>query len=368
MLVIGTRPEAVKLAPVVKELEKYPDLFDVITVLTGQHREMLDQVMQVFHITPRHDLNIMQKNQTIVDVTQRAMLGIYKLLEEDTPDMVIAQGDTTTVFVAGLMSFYKRIPFAHVEAGLRTYDNYSPYPEEINRRLTAPLAELHFAPTQKSRDNLVGERIPADKVFITGNTVIDALLYILENTSVNDKEYLASYGLEPKKFILVTAHRRESFGEPFRQLCIGLKRIADTYTDYKVIYPVHLNPNVRKPVFDILGDSPNITLIEPLDYFNFVHLMKHAHIILTDSGGIQEEAPSLGIPVLVLRDVTERPEAVDAGTVRVVGTQSDSIFSEVKRLMEDSSAYQSMARAINPYGDGTSSRRIKDIIAQYFKL
>lgn len=368
MIIIGTRPEAVKLCPVIKEFEKHPSAFEVITVLTGQHREMLDQVMSVFEIPAQHDLHIMQKNQTILDVTQRAMTGIFNLLSKEKPDLVIAQGDTTTVFTAALMSFYQKIPFAHVEAGLRTYDNFSPYPEEINRRLTAPLAALHFAPTSRSRDNLLQEQIPARTIHITGNTVIDALLYILNKKENPEEGLMQKHQLEHKKFILVTAHRRESFGQPFRHLCSGLKMIADAYPDYKVVYPVHLNPNVRTPVYEILADTPNLVLIEPLDYFIFVHLMKHAYIILTDSGGIQEEAPSLGIPVLVLRECTERPEAVDAGTVRLVGTDARTIFDEVARLMDNPQHYDSMARAINPYGDGQASQRIVTAVADYFGI
>ena len=368
MPIIGTRPEAIKLAPVVYELKKYPEIFDVVTVVTGQHREMLDQVLEVFNIKPDHDLNIMTKNQTLMQITHLAMQGIFELIKKEQPDLLIAQGDTTTVFSSALVSFYERIPFAHVEAGLRTYDNYNPFPEEINRRLTAPLTELHFAPTTKSQTNLVAENIDPKKIFVTGNTVIDALMHILEQADDSTDKLLHSLKIEHKKFILVTAHRRESFGEPFKDLCEGLKQIAEQYPDFKILYPVHLNPNVRKPVRDILGELDNVVLIEPLDYFKFVHLMKHAYIILTDSGGIQEEAPSLGIPVLVLREITERPEAVEAGTVRIVGTDPSNIFNEVKQLMEDKVHYSQMARAINPYGDGKSSARIANHIKSFFGL
>lgn len=368
MPIIGTRPEAIKLAPVILELRKYPDFFEVMPVLTAQHREMLDQVLTVFDISPKYDLNIMKQRQTIMNVTERALQGIYDLLEKEKPDMLIAQGDTTTVFAAALTAFYQRVPFAHVEAGLRTYNNYSPFPEEINRRLTAPLAELHFAPTLKAESNLLSENIPAKKIYVTGNTVIDALFYILERPDPAERRMIEFLKVEPKKFILVTAHRRESFGEPFKQLCEGLKLIATHYPEYKIVYPVHLNPNVQQPVHQILGHIPNVVLTEPLDYFKFVHLMKHAYIILTDSGGIQEEAPSLGIPVLVLREVTERPEAVDAGTVRIVGTHSRNIYGEVKRLMEHTDAYAAMAHAINPYGDGTAAYRIVSIIKKYFAM
>ncbi|MDX9701656.1 MAG: UDP-N-acetylglucosamine 2-epimerase (non-hydrolyzing) [Candidatus Auribacterota bacterium] len=368
MPIIGTRPEAIKLAPVIRELEKHPDFFSVIPVVTAQHREMLDQVLEVFRITPKYDLNIMAKNQTLTEVTQKAIGGIHELIKKDRPDMLLAQGDTTTVFSAALMAFYERIPFGHVEAGLRTYNNYDPFPEEINRRLTGPLAELHFAPTKTAETHLLNEKIPARKIFVTGNTVIDALLYILDHEDINEKRLLDSLQVTPKKFILVTAHRRESFGEPFRNICQGLKMISETYPDWKIVYPVHLNPNVQKPVHEILEGLPNVVLTQPLDYFRFVHLMKHAHIILTDSGGIQEEAPSLGIPVLVMREVTERPEAVEAGTVRIVGTHPRNIFGEVKRLMDNKEAYLQMARAINPYGDGNSAYRIVDIIRDYFKI
>jgi len=368
MPIIGTRPEAIKLAPVIHELNKYPDFFSVVNVVTAQHREMLDQVLEVFRIKPDHDLNIMQKNQTLIQVTQRALDGIYGLIDKEQPDMLMAQGDTTTVFAAALVSFYAKIPFAHIEAGLRTYDNYNPFPEEINRRLTAPLAELHFAPTSRAETNLLSERVDPKKIYVTGNTVIDALFYILDHPDVGSLRFMEANKIEPKKFILVTAHRRESFGEPFRQLCMGLKLIAQQYPDWKIIYPVHLNPNVQKPVHEILETAKNVILTEPMDYFRFVHLMKHAYIILTDSGGIQEEAPSLGIPVLVLREVTERPEAVEAGTVRIVGTNSKNIFGEVKRLMDDKEKYDSMARAINPYGDGNSAHRIVSILRKYFAL
>ena len=368
MPIVGTRPEAIKVAPVIHELAKHPDLFSVIPVVTGQHREMLDQVLEVFDITPQYDLNIMSKNQTLTQVTQKAMGGIHDLIQQHRPDMLLAQGDTTTVFSAALMSFYERIPFGHIEAGLRTYNNYDPFPEEINRRLTAPLTELHFAPTKTAENHLLSEKISPKNIFVTGNTVIDALLYILDKEDPNEKKLLESLDITPKKFILVTAHRRESFGEPFINICNGLKLVAEAYPDYKIVYPVHLNPNVQKPVHEILGGLPNVVLTQPLDYFRFVHLMKHAHLILTDSGGIQEEAPSLGIPVLVLREVTERPEAVEAGTVRIVGTHPQNIFGEVKRLMDEDDAYAQMARAINPYGDGNSSYRIVDIIRNYFNI
>jgi len=368
MPIVGTRPEAIKMAPVIHALQKQKDCFDVVTVLTAQHREMLDQVLDVFDITARHDLNIMKKGQSLMQVTQKALEGIHDVIQKEKPDMLMAQGDTTTVFAAALAAFYERIPFAHVEAGLRTYDKYSPFPEEINRCLTSPLAELHFAPTEKSGQNLLKENISADNIHVTGNTVIDALFYILDKKNDNELEFLESLKLEPKKFILVTAHRRESFGEPFEQLCKGLKMVAETYPDIRIVYPVHLNPNVRKPVDEILKTQPNILLIEPLDYFRFVHLMKHAYIILTDSGGIQEEAPSLGIPVLVLREITERPEAVEAGTVKVIGTNSEDILRETRQLLDDKTAYESMARSINPYGDGKSSQRIIVILKNYFGM
>ena len=368
MLIVGTRPEAIKMAPVIDALCSQSDFFDVVTVLTAQHREMLDQVLEVFAITADHDLNIMKKGQSLMQVTQRALDGIDGLIKKERPDMLIAQGDTTTVFASALASFYERIPFAHLEAGLRTYDKYSPFPEEINRCMTSPLAELHFSPTEKSAQNLLKENIPADKIHVTGNTVIDALFHILDKKNDDDLNFLESLGLEPKKFILVTAHRRESFGEPFEQICKGLKMVADAYPDIKIVYPVHLNPNVRKPVDEILRMQSNVVLIEPLDYFQFVHLMKHSYLILTDSGGIQEEAPSLGIPVLVLREITERPEAVEAGTVKVIGTNAQDIFRETKQLIDHKDAYRSMARAINPYGDGKSSDRIVGILKDYFGM
>lgn len=368
MPIIGTRPEAIKLATVIHELNRYPDFFDVVPVVTAQHRQMLDQVLEVFQIKPKYDLNIMTKNQTLMQVTHLAMQGVFELIKKEKPDLLIAQGDTTTVFASALTSFYERVPFAHVEAGLRTYNSYNPFPEEINRRLTAPLAELHFAPTSKSKSNLLNENINPKKIFVTGNTVIDALFHILDKEDTSHQRLLESLKIESKKFILVTAHRRESFGEPFINLCRGLKKIAEHYPDWKILYPVHLNPNVQKPVHNILGKLKNIVLIDPLDYFRFVHLMKNAYIILTDSGGIQEEAPSLGIPVLVLREITERPEAVDAGTVRIVGTDPENIFLEIKRLIDNPNNYSEMARAINPYGDGNSSYRIIKHIKNYFHM
>ena len=368
MPIIGTRPEAIKLAPVIHALQRYPEYFNVVPVLTAQHREMLDQMCSVFNIQACYDLNIMLKGQSLADVTTRALQGIAGLIDKEKPDMIMAQGDTTTVFSAALSSFYYRIPFAHVEAGLRTQDRYSPFPEEINRRLTSPLTEVHLAPTETARRNLLKENIKPETIYVTGNTVIDALFYILDKPELKQQNLIETLNIEPKKFILVTAHRRESFGEPFRHICHGLKKVADAYPDYTIVYPVHLNPNVQQPVNEILSGSPNVRLIEPLDYVQFIHLLKDAYLVITDSGGIQEEAPSLGIPVLVLREITERPEAVEAGTVKLVGSDTGRIFGEVQRLMENRTAYDEMARAINPYGDGKAAERIISVLKHFFKI
>lgn len=364
-LIFGTRPEAIKLAPVILELKKHQE-FEVNVCVTAQHREMLDQVLEVFGIKPEVDLNIMRANQTLSDLTSKAIKLIDNYLLDYKPDIVLVQGDTTTVFAASLAAFYHKIKIGHVEAGLRTWNKFSPYPEEINRVLTTKIADFHFAPTSLSKQNLLKEGICVDQIFITGNTVIDALLIAREKIKSKD---ICIPGLpddllkeKDNKVILVTGHRRENFGEGFENICQAIVGLAREFKDYNFIYPVHLNPNVRKPVFEILSKQKNIFLIDPLNYLPFIFLMDKAKLILTDSGGVQEEAPSLGKPVLVMRDTTERPEGVDAGTVKVVGTNEQAIIDETKILLTNKKEYSKMANAVNPYGDGFSAIRIKDIL------
>ena len=362
LTIFGTRPEAIKMAPVVAALNS-DDYFYSKVCITAQHREMLDQVLSLFKIEPDIDLNIMKESQSLTDVTSRVLAGLEKVLGEWRPDMVLVHGDTTTSFAASLAAFYQKIPVGHVEAGLRTGRLYSPWPEEANRRLTAVLASMHFAPTEKAKENLLAGGAAADSVFVTGNTVIDALLqvvaYVENNPSLEERlgEYLPE--LDPQnKLILITGHRRENFGQGFENICNAILQLINKYQDIEIVYPVHLNPNVQDSVKRILGNVQRVHLIEPLDYAPFVHLMKKSYLILTDSGGIQEEAPSLGKPVLVMRDATERPEAVDAGTVRLVGTNVELIVKEVSELLKDNGAYQAMSAAHNPYGDGAASNRI----------
>lgn len=374
MTIFGTRPEAVKLAPVIKKLEEYKDDFESIICVTAQHRQMLDQVLELFNIKPHYDLNIMKPNQSLFELTSNVLLNIQPILEKEKPDIILVQGDTTTVFVASLAAFYLKIKIGHVEAGLRTFNKYSPFPEEINRKITTCMADLHFAPTQTSKDNLLKENIEEKDIFITGNTVIDALFLTIdklkkdeENNSFSEKVKNISdliNKINPennKKVILLTGHRRENFGQGFENICHGIKEIANN-KDVEIIYPVHLNPNVREPVMRIIGNISNVHLIEPLDYEPFVYLMSKSYIILTDSGGVQEEAPSLGKPVLVMRDTTERPEAVIAGTVKLVGTDKDLLIKETNKLLNDKDAYNSMSMAHNPYGDGKASQRIIDAL------
>lgn len=361
---IGTRPEAIKMAPVVLALQADP-AFDVKVLATAQHRDLLDQVLDIFAIVPDHDLNVMQANQGLPQLTARLMLGLDRYLGEVEPDLVIAQGDTTTVLVTALAAFYRRIPFAHVEAGLRTGDMASPFPEEMNRVLGGRLATLHFAPTESSRANLLREAVPAQTVHVTGNTVIDALLEVAARdlpTGLEDR--LAA----DKRLILVTAHRRENFGRPFAEVCAALNAIADANQDVQLVYPVHPNPNVHDVAHRELGDHPRIVLTKPLDYGPFVALMKRAHLLLTDSGGVQEEAPALGKPVLVMRAETERPEAVEAGVVRLVGTDRDAIIGLTQQLLDDPTAYAEMAKGVSPYGDGRAAQRIHTILRNHFGL
>jgi UDP-N-acetylglucosamine 2-epimerase (non-hydrolysing) len=367
LTIFGTRPEAIKMAPVIKAIEQEPALNSVVCV-TAQQREMLDQVLKLFDITPDHDLNLMTSNQELSELTAKVLTGLQQVLSEVKPDLVVVHGDTTTTMAATLAAFYQQIPVGHVEAGLRTHNIYSPWPEEINRQVTSRIATLNFAPTELSRQNLLSENIEQSSITVTGNTVIDALLSVVNKFRADDTlraQLEASIpSLDPnRKLLLVTGHRRENFGDGFENICRALAELADN-AGLEIIYPVHLNPNVQGPVHETLGDHDNIQLIEPLDYLPFVYLMEKANIILTDSGGIQEEAPSLGKPVLVMRDTTERPEAVDEGTVKLVGTDKDKIVSEVTQLLNSEQAYQAMARAHNPYGDGKTAGRIVSVIAR----
>ena len=364
MLVFGTRPEAIKMAPLVKGLQACPDLQTVVCV-TAQHREMLDQVLRLFDIVPEHDLNIMKPGQDLFDITGNILRGLKDVFQQERPDLVLVHGDTTTTLATSLAAYYARIAVGHVEAGLRTGNKHAPFPEEMNRKLTGALADIHFAPTPASQANLLREGVVADTIHVTGNTVIDALLAVvdkLRNDQALQTEFAQRFGfLDPtRRLVLVTGHRRENFGEGFQNICNALADIAAEHADVQVLYPVHLNPNVRQPVNDILAARglANVHLIDPVDYLPFVYLMDRAHLIVTDSGGIQEEAPSLGKPVLVMRDTTERPEAVEAGTVKLVGTSRDKIVSEARRLLTDEQAYASMSRAHNPYGDGMAVQRI----------
>lgn len=365
LFIFGTRPEAVKMAPLIKECEKYPKDFNVKILVTGQHREMLDQVLEFFKITPDYDLNLMKPNQTLFDVTADALRGMNDIIDEVKPDLIIVQGDTTTVFTGALAGYYKKVKVAHLEAGLRTGDKYSPFPEEMNRILTGHIADYHWAPTEQARKNLLNEGIREENIHVVQNTVIDALFLALELLKKEGdskyEEFFKDIDLS-KKIVLVTAHRRESFGEPFENICNAVKELSTKYPDVEFVYPVHLNPNVREVVYRILSDIPNILLIEPLDYPYMVWIMNRSYIVLTDSGGVQEEAPSLGKPVLVLRDVTERQEGVDAGTAKLVGTDKELIIKETSKLLNDESEYTKMARAINPYGDGKTSERIVEIL------
>ncbi|MBR4156590.1 MAG: UDP-N-acetylglucosamine 2-epimerase (non-hydrolyzing) [Bacteroidales bacterium] len=368
MLVFGTRPEAIKMAPLVKKFQENTD-FQTIVCVTAQHREMLDQVLDIFEIKPDYDLNIMKQGQDLYDITSRVMLGLRDVLNETNPDIVLVHGDTTTSMAAALAAFYKQIPVAHIEAGLRTNDIYSPWPEEMNRRMTGRIATYHFSPTELSRHNLLKENVYDKNIIITGNTVIDALFWVVNKIKndnklakiLNDNIKENGYNLDrQKKIVLITGHRRENFGEGFKNICCAIRDLSIKYPDVDFVYPMHLNPNVRKPISEIFDGQhlTNAFFIEPLDYLNFVFLMEKADIILTDSGGIQEEAPSLGKPVLVMRNNTERPEALDAGTVKLVGTDYDRIVNEVSELLDNESEYKKMSHAANPYGDGLACQRI----------
>lgn len=364
--IFGTRPEAIKLAPLILEFKKNSN-FEVNVCVTAQHREMLDQVLQIFEITPDVDLNLMQPDQTLAGLTSKVITSIDPYLEEYKPDVVFVQGDTTTVFAVSLVAFYKKIKIAHVEAGLRTWNKFSPFPEEINRVLTSRVADFHFAPTNTSENNLLKEGIDKKQIYITGNTVIDAL-YLAKEKVENNFPAIPSLPFNifrsKRKFILITGHRRENFGGGFESICMAISKLAEEFSGVDFVYPVHLNPNVRKPVNKYLSGKKNIYLIDPLSYLPFVALMYKAYIILTDSGGVQEEAPSFGKPVLVMRENTERPEALSAGTVKLVGTDQNKIFSEVKKLLIDNNEYNLMSNAVNPYGDGLASKRIVKIIEE----
>lgn len=357
MTVFGTRPEAIKMAPVVKALEAAPDMEAIVTV-TAQHREMLDQVLHLFSITPDYDLNIMSAGQTLYDVTTKALLGLKDVLEEAKPDVVLVHGDTTTTFAGALAAFYQEIPVGHVEAGLRTGNIYSPFPEEMNRKLTGSLTTYHFSPTSSAEKNLLKENISSEHLYVTGNTVIDALRTTVKEGYHFEEELLNSLDYEQKRIILVTTHRRENLGEPMRHVYRAIRRLVHEFDDIEVVFPVHRNPKVRSIVAEELGDTERVHLIDPLEYEPFANLMARSYLLMTDSGGIQEEAPALGKPVLVLRNTTERPEAVTAGTVKLVGTDEDAVFMTARRLLSDKEAYASMANSVNPYGDGEASRRI----------
>lgn len=379
LLVFGTRPEAIKMAPLVLEFKKHPNEFETYVCVTGQHREMLDQVLNLFEIIPDYDLNIMKPGQDLYDITSRILLGIRSVLTELTPDVVLVHGDTTTSMSAALAAFYQQIPVAHIEAGLRTGDKYSPWPEEINRQLTGRIASWHFSPTSLSAQNLLKEAVEPSHIFVTGNTVIDALKWVIDKISRSEEEterlkkniFQLGYDLtrlaSGKRMILITGHRRENFGEGFIHICQAIKSLSEKYPEVDFIYPMHLNPNVRKPIQDIFGNKKqkNLFFIEPLDYLPFVYLMEKAYLILTDSGGIQEEAPGLQKPVLVMRDTTERPEAVDAGTVRLVGTNEDAIVQAVSILLDDNTAYVKMQQAINPYGQGIACFNIVNVFKEF---
>ena len=384
MLVFGTRPEAIKMCPLVKEFQKYPDDFETLVCVTGQHREMLDQVLQIFGVKPDFDLNIMKQGQDLYDVTSRVLVGMRDVLDAAKPDVVLVHGDTTTSMAAAMAAFYRQLPVGHVEAGLRTHDIYSPWPEEMNRQITGRIATYDFAPTPLSRQNLLDEGVDPEKITVTGNTVIDALHWVVENVLENGyvpkDPSVAALPRRDRRLVLITGHRRENFGEGFIHICTAIRDLARKYPAVDFVYPMHLNPNVRKPIREVFGEmadqvghdgsgvghdgrvipgsTGNLFFIEPLDYLDFVYLMSKSYLVLTDSGGIQEEAPGLGKPVLVMRDTTERPEALEAGTVRLVGTDYDRIVNEVSALLDDPAHYQAMSQAVNPYGDGQACPRI----------
>ena len=376
MLVFGTRPEAIKMAPLVKEFQKFPKEFETIVCVTGQHREMLDQVLRIFEIRPDYDLDIMQQGQDLYDVTARVLTGMRDVLKEAQPDVVLVHGDTTTSTASALAAFYQQIPVGHIEAGLRTHNIYSPWPEEMNRLITGRIATYHFSPTPLSRQNLLAEGIKEEAITVTGNTVIDALYWVVEKIknnkvlSVELGSFLKTAGYDVnrlndnRRLVLITGHRRENFGDGFIHMCLAIKNLVEKYPQVDFVYPMHLNPNVRKPIHEVFGETTadNMFFIEPLEYLSFVYLMEKSTLVLTDSGGIQEEAPGLGKPVLVMRDTTERPEALEAGTVKLVGTDYDKIVSEVSALLDDPMYYDRMSKSVNPYGDGKACGRIMEFL------
>ena len=366
MFIYGTRPEAIKVAPVISELKRYQDIFSTILVVTGQHREMLSQVNRLFDIIPNYDLEIMEKGQTLTDIISKSLRGLEEILLREHPDIILIQGDTSTVFAAALSAFFHHIPVGHIEAGLRTHNKYNPFPEEMNRRMVSAATDIHFAPTQTAVQNLKSENVDPISIYLTGNTVIDALISVASRPFNIEK--IGIKRNRSKKLVLVTAHRRESFGLPLRNICEAIQKIVERNDDVEVILPVHKNPMVSETVYHILGQRPNIHLIEPQDYEPFVHLMKEAYLILTDSGGVQEEAPSLGKPVLVLRETTERPEAIAANTVKLIGTNETAIIRETELLLKNASEYEKMKKAVNPYGDGQASKRIAGALLHFFGL
>lgn len=368
MTVFGTRPEAIKMAPVVLELGKYPGVIEPVVAVTAQHRDMLDQVLKLFNITPDYDLDIMAAGQTLFDITSKAMMGLDKVLQKEKPDIVLVHGDTTTTFAGALAAYYHQISVGHVEAGLRTHNKYSPFPEEMNRKLTGSIADMHFAPTETSEHNLLGESVDENSIYVTGNTVIDALHKTVNDGFVFDNEVLQNIDYRNKRIILVTTHRRENLGEPMRNVYKALKQLTLDFDDVEIVFPVHKNPKVREVVKAELGGLDKVYLVDPLDYEPFANLMHRAYMILTDSGGVQEEAPALGKPVLVLRDTTERPEAVEAGTVKLIGTDEKVVYDEARKLLTDPKEYSSMAEACNPYGDGRASQRIVQAILYKYGL
>ncbi|WP_405723204.1 non-hydrolyzing UDP-N-acetylglucosamine 2-epimerase [Anaerovibrio slackiae] len=368
MTVFGTRPEAIKMAPVVLELAKHPDKIVPVVTVTAQHRDMLDQVLNLFQIKPDHDLDIMAAGQTLFDITSRAMMGLDKVLQEEKPDIVLVHGDTTTTFAGALASYYHQVSVGHVEAGLRTHNKYSPFPEEMNRKLTGSIADLHFAPTDTSEQNLVAESVDSERIFVTGNTVIDALHKTVDDDFQFEDEVLQGIDFKNKRIVLLTTHRRENLGEPMRHVYRAMRRLVDEFEDVEIVFPVHKNPKVREVVQEELGGLSKVHLIDPLDYEPFANLMHRSHLILTDSGGVQEEAPALGKPVLVLRDTTERPEAVAAGTVKLIGTDEKVVYDEAKLLLTDRDEYSRMSEACNPYGDGKASQRIIQAILYHYGL
>ncbi|MBO5364533.1 MAG: UDP-N-acetylglucosamine 2-epimerase (non-hydrolyzing) [Clostridia bacterium] len=367
MTVFGTRPEAIKMAPLVKELEKHSDSIESIVCVTAQHRQMLDQVLEIFDIKPDYDLNIMKDRQTLVEIVSRSLEGLDQVMKDAKPDIVLVHGDTSTTFVGSLAAFYNQVAVGHVEAGLRTFDKYAPFPEEVNRRITGVIADMHFSPTERNRQNLLRENVKDEDIFVTGNTVIDALQTTVREDYTFKDETLKNMNWDTKRVIVMTAHRRENLGEPLQNICRAVRQLVEEFQDIEVVYPVHMNPAVREVAFEILGDLDRVKLIEPVNADELHNAIKRGFMVLTDSGGLQEEAPSLGKPVLVLRGETERPEAVDAGTVKIAGVKQEVIYEMAKELLNDDAAYERMAKAVNPYGDGLASKRIVDAILERFK-